>query len=91
MYVVRVFSGKVRMKDNHIPRLLILVLSLLFLFSFSGCGTTRTGVRIDIGSKPKKSPSPREAEVKKGALPPHARVHGYRANYTYRYYPSAYV
>jgi len=91
MHAIRVFTRRIRMKVKQNPRLLTLMLSVLLLISFTGCGTTRTGVHIDIGSKPEKSPPPREVEVRKGGPPPHAPAHGYRAKYTYRYYPDAYA
>lgn len=57
----------------------IVVISGLFLFSLSACIRS---TEIYVGGDPK---------VKRGGPPPHAPAHGYRAKYTYHYYPAAAV
>jgi hypothetical protein len=58
---------------------------VLFIFSFSACKTTGGGIHLGWGSESKIS----HPDVVKGGPPPHAPAHGYRAKYTYRYYPSS--
>ena len=71
---------------NHtiIEKLLLYLICIFFLFSFSACTTTGGGVYI--GTHP-----PDIKAKKGGGPPPHAPAHGYRAKYTYHYYPSASV
>jgi hypothetical protein len=52
---------------------------VILIFSFSACIRS---TEIYIGGNPK---------VKKGGPPPHAPAYGYRAKYTYYYYPTAQV
>jgi len=67
----------------------MLVLAItLFLFPFSGCRTTGGGVALEWGQG---NGYGHHHKVKKGAPPPHAPAHGYRAKHKYRYYPSCSV
>ena len=66
-----------------------LVFAITAAFLFSACGITggEFGIRWGEGGK--------DVRVAKGvgkkSPPPHARAHGYRAKYQYRYYPSCSV
>lgn len=64
-----------------------LIVSLLFILSIVSCHLTGVGVHMGEKSKP-----PVVAKSKpKGGPPAHAPAHGYRAKFSYRYYPSCYV
>ena len=68
---------------------IILVFAIAsFLFSICGCSTTGGGVALEWGQN---NGGGHPHKVKKGEPPPHAPAHGYRAKYTYRYYPSCSV
>jgi len=60
---------------------------VLFIFSLSACKTTGGGIHLGWGSESKIL----HPTVAKGGPPAHAPAHGYRAKYTYRYYPSNYI
>ena len=68
-------------------RLVISLVCVLFIFSLSACKTTGGGIHLGWGSESKIL----HPTVAKGGPPAHAPAHGYRAKYTYRYYPSASV
>jgi len=75
------------MKSNTVTKTLLCSVSAMFLLSLGACQIKSFGVKIDkdpeavvvAKSKPKAGP------------PPHAPAHGYRAKYSYQYYPSCYV
>ncbi|UCF83587.1 MAG: hypothetical protein JSV50_20875 [Desulfobacteraceae bacterium] len=79
------------MNTNYLPKLLIMLSCILFLFFLYGCHATGGDVHVGWGSKQKPVPPPGYGTKAKGGPPPHAPAHGYRAKYTYRYYPSEYV
>jgi hypothetical protein len=62
---------------------------VLFIFSLSACKTTGAGIHLGWASEPKIVHPTGTKKVAKGGPPPHAPAHGYRAKYTYRYYPSS--
>ncbi|UCF56129.1 MAG: hypothetical protein JSW15_08485 [Deltaproteobacteria bacterium] len=67
------------MKRNF-PRRPVAFFISLFLISFSAaCDVKSFGIHVGEGPE------------KKGGPPPHAPAHGYRAKYSYHYYPSTYV
>ena len=70
-------------------RLVISLVCVLFIFSLSACKTTGGGIHLGWGSEPKILHPTSSKKVAKGGPPPHAPAHGYRAKYTYRYYPSS--
>ncbi|MBW2066828.1 MAG: hypothetical protein JRJ03_18115 [Deltaproteobacteria bacterium] len=67
------------MNSRFMSKTSILIISGILAFSFSGCIRS---AEIHLGGNPK---------VKKGGPPRHAPAHGYRAKYTYHYYPAAQV
>jgi hypothetical protein len=67
------------MRRIELKRVFILISCTVFLYIFPGCTFTRGGIYV--GEHPKPG----------GGPPPHAPAHGYRAQHTYRYYPSAQV
>lgn len=77
------------MKHNIIMKLLISLICVFFIFSFSAFKTTREDIDIGWGPESKDSHPIVSKKVRKSGPPPHAPAHGYRAKYTYRYYPSA--
>lgn len=79
------------MNTNYSPKILIMLSCMLFLFSFYGCYTTGGDAHVGWGSEQKPAPPPGYGTKAKGGPPPHAPAHGYRAKYTYRYYPSEHV
>ena len=58
---------------------------VLFIFSFGACKSTGGGIHLGWGSESKIL----HPTAAKGGPPAHAPAHGYRAKYTYRYYPSS--
>jgi hypothetical protein len=72
---------------HFIVKLMISLSCVLFAFSFSACRTTRGGIHVGWGSEPHAVPK----KAWKGGPPAHAPAHGYRAKYTYWYYPSTCV
>jgi len=70
------------MRFRHIPKSPILLAVLLCFVSFNGFNSSDGGIRINYCS-------PALAKSKNSGPPDHAKAHGYRAKYTYRYYPSA--
>jgi len=75
------------MKPNTITKILVSGFFTIFLFSLFACQIKSLGVQI--GDEP--SPVVVAKSKRKGGPPPHAPAHGYRAKYSYRYYPSCYV
>jgi hypothetical protein len=75
------------MKPNRMTKTSVFGVSVLFLLSLGACHIKSLGVRI--GEEP--SPVMVAKSKPKGGPPPHAPAHGYRAKYSYRYYPSSYV
>ncbi len=67
------------MKGSVFCRLAVLFIFLLFVSFPVACDIKGFGIHVGEGPK------------KKGGPPPHAPAHGYRAKYSYHYYPSAYV
>jgi len=68
-------------------KILIFGVFLLFFLSLGACHIKSLGVKI--GERP--GPAVVVKAKTKGGPPPHAPAHGYRAKYSYRYYPSCYV
>jgi hypothetical protein len=77
------------MKHNIMVKLLISLICVFFIFSFSAFKTTGEDIDIGWGPESKGSHPIVSKKVGKGSPPPHAPAYGYRAKYTYRYYPSA--
>jgi hypothetical protein len=76
-----------KMKPNTITKTLACSVFVLFLLSLGACNIKSLGVQIG-----EESGSVVVAKSNsKGGPPPHAPAHGYRAKYSYRYYPSCYV
>ena len=75
------------MKHDYINKRWLYLLGVVLILSLSGCRVTGGGVQVDWGNMQKETPHP-EAQTKKGGPPPHAPAHGYRAKYSYQYYPS---
>jgi hypothetical protein len=75
------------MKPNTIKK--TLACGFLTLFLLSLCASHIRSLGVQIGDEP--SPVVVAKSKPKGGPPPHARAHGYRAKYSYRYYPSCYV
>jgi hypothetical protein len=75
------------MKPNTKTKTLACSVFTIFLLSLGACQIKSLGVQISDEPEPvvfaKSKP--------KGGPPPHAPAHGYRAKYSYRYYPSCYV
>ncbi len=63
-----------------------LLAGLVVLF-MSGCASTRGGIGYDWGSQEPTNQSETQVSQSKGP-PDHAPAHGYRAKYSYRYYPA---
>lgn len=84
------------MKDGF-NKGLVLLISILFIMTLIACRTTGGSIDIGWGSGSKHStPQPSQdpygkQKGKKNGPPAHARAHGYRAKYHYRYYPDASV
>lgn len=75
------------MKRNTVTKTLTCGIFTMFLLSLCACQIKSLGVQIGDDSSPfvvAKSEST-------GGPPAHAPAHGYRAKYSYRYYPSCYV
>jgi hypothetical protein len=70
------------MKPNSMSKILVLGVFVLFLLSLGACNIKSLGVQIG------EEPGPVVVAKSKGGPPPHAPAHGYRAKYSYRYYPS---
>jgi hypothetical protein len=79
------------MKYDSILKILILWISILLVISFTACKTTGGRIHVGWGPDSKGTHVSYPHNVKKGGPPPHAPAHGYRAKYTYRYYPSSCV
>ena len=75
------------MRPNSISKILIFGVFVFFLLSLGACHIKSLGVQI--GEEP--NPVVVAKSKPKGGPPPHAPAHGYRAKYSYRYYPSCYV
>jgi len=75
------------MRPNTITKSLLCSISAIFLLALGACQIKSLGVQI--GEEPK--PVVVAKSKPKGGPPPHAPAHGYRAKYSYRYYPSCYV
>jgi hypothetical protein len=75
------------MKPNNLTKILACSVFTIFLLSLGACQIKSLGVQI--GEEP--SPVVVAKSKPKGGPPPHAPAHGYRAKYSYRYYPSCYV
>jgi hypothetical protein len=75
------------MKSNGTTKVIVFGVFVFFLFSLNACQTRSVGVKI--GGEP--DPVVVAESKSKGGPPPHAPAHGYRAKYSYRYYPSCYV
>ena len=75
------------MKPNTITKTLVCGFFTIFLLSLCACQIKSLGVQI--GDEPE--PVVVAKSKPKGDPPPHAPAHGYRAKYSYRYYPSCYV
>ena len=75
------------MKPNSMSKILLFGVFVLFLLSLGACNIKSLGVQI--GEEP--GPVVVAKSNSKGGPPPHAPAHGYRAKYSYRYYPSCYV
>ena len=73
------------MKPNSMSKILVFGVFVLFLLSLGACNIKSLGVQIG------EEPGPVVVAKSKGGPPPHAPAHGYRAKYSYRYYPSCYV
>lgn len=79
------------MKQSLLTFLICLVCAPLILFTLSGCKTTSGDVHVGWESEPTNCHPNCSKKVVKGGPPPHAPAYGYRAKYTYRYYPSSFV
>ncbi|MCK4486291.1 MAG: hypothetical protein KAU38_05930 [Desulfobacterales bacterium] len=64
---------------------------VLFVLSFNGCKTPAGGILVGWGPESKGWHPTGSKTVVKGGPPTHAPAHGYRAKYSYRYYPSGCV
>ena len=80
------YSGLRRTKMGlcHILKSPVLLIIVLCFISFIGFNTSDGGFRISLCS-------PALAKNKNSGPPDHAKAHGYRAKYNYRYYPSAHA
>jgi hypothetical protein len=69
---------------------LTVLISLTFLIPLSGCAVRGPGFGVHVGDGPHPpvGPPPPPPHAR-GGPPPHAPAHGYRAKYTYYYYPDA--
>ena len=77
------------MKHDIIIKLLISLICVFFIFSFTAFKTTREDIGIGWESESKSNHPILSKNVRKGGPPPRAPAHGYRAKYTYHYYPSS--
>ena len=71
------------MNLHSVPKTPVFLMSFVFIVFL--CAFYTPGRALHIGW------SPALAKGNKGSPPPHAKAHGYRAKYTYRYYPSVKV
>ena len=79
------------MNYNVLKRMIFVLTILVFIFSLSACRTTGGAVGVEWGNGAGHGHGYDVKHAKKGGPPPHAPAHGYRAKYTYRYYPSCSV
>jgi len=77
------------MEYNVLKRMIFVLAIVLVMVSLSACGTTGGAVGFEWAEEGGHGYDVKRAE--KGGPPPHAPAHGYRAKYTYRYYPSCSV
>ena len=78
--------------DYRALKRMILFLAIVVLgFSLNACRTTGGAIGFGWGQEPGHGHGYEVKQAKKGGPPPHAPAHGYRAKYTYRYYPSCSV
>ena len=71
------------MNLHSMAKPLIFLFGVLFIISFTAVGSSEGDLQFGC--------SHALAKNKRVGPPPHAKAHGYRAKYTYRYYPSARV
>ncbi len=75
------------MKFSSMTRVLVFSFVGLFLLSLGACQIKTAGVQIGEEPEPVVVAKPKP----KAGPPRHAPAHGYRAKYSYQYYPSCYV
>ena len=74
-----------------VKRIGFVLVIVLFMCSLSACGTTGGAVGFGWGEEARPGHGYDVKKTEKKGPPPHASAYGYRAKYSYRYYPSCSV
>jgi len=84
----RELGRKEKMKKSNISDLTIVSFCFILILALNACNGAGSGFHFSLT---KGSPPSKGKKVEKHAPPDHAKAHGRRAKYDYRYYPDAQV